>query len=77
MAHIEELPQSAVDELTQKGAQDVKDYLLSLPWQTWSPKDIPPGGMLGGDGLTAPVNPILKVPTGKDRGLTLKLWKIA
>ena len=57
----------------QMGEQGVKDYLLFLPWQIWSPNDITPGEILGEDGLTAPVNPARKVLTGNDGGLVLKL----
>ena len=75
MAHIEDLPQSAVDGLTPEGGQGVKDYLPSLPWRTWSPNNIIPGGVAGEGGMAALVT--LKVPTGKGGGLILKPWKIA
>ena len=59
------------------GEQVVKDYLLSLPWRTWSPNDITPEDILGDDGFTAPVTLVHKVLTGKGGGLILKFWRIA
>ena len=55
----------------------MKDYLLSLPWQIWSPNGITPGEILGEDGLTDPVNLILNVLTGIGGVLILKFWRTA
>ena len=77
MAHIEELPQSAIDGQTpDEGAR--REGLPSIPpMADLEPQRHNTRRDTRGGGLTAPVNLTRKVLTGKDGGLILKLWKTA